>query len=187
MTTLMTAGLPAPVTNEGTPLATTTRDADTLIREARTWARAKQPEHFVTDVQLDYVDARGTLDDRYGKIDVTFGRALRAADDANRKIGAPVEKPTVVEDCFQLAWTPSQGWSRATYGCNEARDVANRCSVVATWEKAIARGAPPAGLAKIAMNTMSAHHMWSFRVQDEPRGIDIFETFADDCPLAVEK
>lgn len=66
----------------------------------------------------------------------------------------------------------------------------NRCSVVDTWKKAIAKGAPPAGLARIELGVTSDRtwaRTWTYVLQDEPRGIDIREVFPDDCPLAVEK
>lgn len=169
------------------PPATTTRDADTLVREARAWARAKQPEHLVTDVQIDYVDANGVIDGEFGAVAIMFGRPAKKADDPKRKIGAPPAPTTRPDDCFQINWSPSVTWSRTTYGCGDAVDVANRCTVTQIWKKAIAAKAPDAALAKIEMRPLAAGAAWTFVIQDEPRGVDIRESFADDCPLAVEK
>ncbi len=175
----------ATVVPDDIPPSSTTRDADTLLRDARTWARTKQPEHFVTQAQFEYVDERGAFDETHGVLKIVFLRSQKRPDDSKRKIGAPVDTAEVVEDCFQLAWSPSAGWSRSRYGCSsDARDVVNKCSPAGVWKKAIERGAPAEGLAKLHM---WPGDRWSFTIRDEPRGIDVRESILDDCPLAVEK
>lgn len=169
------------------PPASTTRDADALVREARAWARAKQPEHLVTDARFDYVDAKGALDAEFGAVEITFGRPAKKADDPKRKTGAPATPTTSPEDCFMISWSPATSWSRTTYGCGDAVDVANRCTVTQIWRKAIEAKAPEDALAKIEMRPLAAGAGWTFVIQDEPRGVDIRQSFADDCPLAVEK
>lgn len=169
------------------PAASSSRNADTLLRAARDWARATQPAHLITGVEIDYVDASGVLDSEHGRVSITFGRTRLAADDAKRKIGAPVPPDIVPDDCFRLTWAPLPGWERTVDRCREAFDVTNRCTTAQVWSKAIDKQAPAAALAKIAMRPTSAGVSWRFGIEDEPRGIHIEESFADDCPLAVEK
>ncbi len=172
---------------EDIPPASTTHDADVLIREARTWARGKHPQHFVTDARINYVDSNGELDPEYGEVVIAFGRSFRSADVPKRKIGAPVVVQKEPDDCFQLSWKRGAGWSRTTFGCNETDEVNMRCATRQIWMAAIQRTAPPQGLATLSWRPTANGGSWEFRIQDEPRKINIVESFEDDCPLAVEK
>jgi hypothetical protein len=176
-----------PPSRDDVPPEANAHDADTLLRDARAWARDKQPEHLVSDVRIAYVDASGELDADHGELEIVFGRTLRKVDDPKRKIGAPVVQPQEPNDCFQLAWSRKAGWSRTTYGCSEAYEVATRCTVKQIWKEAIERNVPAEALASLSLRTRPSGGAWEIRVVDEPRGINIVESFADDCPLAVEK
>ena len=185
MTKVMSAPDVAPPRND-VPPTSSSQSADTLLRTARDWARATQPAHFISVVELDYVDASGALDSEHGRVSITFGRARLAADDARRKIGAPVPN-TAPSDCFRLTWAPPLGWDRMVDRCNEAFDVTSHCTTAQVWKKAIDKHAPAAALAKIEMRSTPAGVSWRFAIEDEPRGIHIEESFADDCPFSVEK
>ncbi|MFN0253638.1 MAG: hypothetical protein ACKV2T_42615 [Kofleriaceae bacterium] len=177
----------APAPRDDVPPASTSRDADALVRDVKTWARAKQPEHFATDIVLEYVDANGELDTEHGHVGVMFGRVVAKPDDPKRKLGAPVPPKKDVADCFQVSWSPQKGWDRTPYGCAEAFDVTNRCSATQVWRKALERNAPETALATLRFRTASAGGSWVFTISDEPRDIRIVESFTDDCPLAVEQ
>lgn len=169
------------------PPASTSHNADDLLREARTWAAQKQPQHRIANADIQYVEENGNLDEEYGELELTFGRAMQSVDDSKRKIGAPVPQRPDPDDCFQLRWRRTVGWSRTAHGCSEAGAVALRCSVAQIWKRAASRDAPHTALASIDVDTTSKVVEWEFRILDEPRQIDIRESFVDDCPLAVEK
>jgi hypothetical protein len=177
-----------PPVRDDVPPATSSREADKLVRAAKDFARVKHPEHVATDLSFDYVDANGELDAEHGRVAVLFGRVKVKPNDPKRKIGAPVPPPQKEHtDCFQLEWTPKNGWDRSGFRCDDAFDVTNKCSTTQVWRKAIDAKAPETALATLRFNTTAAGGDWVFAIKDEPRDIHIHERFDDDCPLAVEK
>lgn len=188
MTKLMDPPVPPPPPRDDIPPPTATRDADTLLRGVRSWASATQPEHRATDLHLAFVDAKGELDGEYGEIRIVFGRAGGPADDPKRKTGAPVVAKPPATDCFELAWTAkTKAWERSIAMCTEGHDAGVRCTVPQIWARAIEKQAPADALATIDLRSSAAGWSWTFAIQDEPRRVDVQESFADDCPLAVEK
>jgi hypothetical protein len=176
---------PVELSRNDLPPPISIRDADVLLREARMWAHGRWDQHVIGEILVSYVDAKGRFDESDGELVVVFDRPLRP-DDPSRTIGAPVPAKQDHEDCFQMIWKTGV-WSSEPHVCSGAHVSVTRCTPTQIWKQAIARKAPANGLARLTWKATSTGGVWGFSVQDQPRGIDVRESFDDDCPLAVEK
>src|SRR5262249_52630129 len=123
-------------------------------------------------------------------------------DDPKRPIGAPVPTPSPVDwlssgridDCPHVEWNPGRLEDAASGGSCTMMIAAlgpPHCTVREIWKRAIAKGAPAAALAQIALESAllsdEPRSSWTFTIEDAPRNIHISEEFPDDCEPVVEK
>jgi hypothetical protein len=162
------------------------------IHELLAYARSKAPGQPLWRVSIDYVRSDGLIDPAFGVVQVWSG-ALAGRDpndDPNRPTGAPVKpgpKPSPPQ-CHHLSWREGV-WSDVVVTCGVAtRLVELRCTVPIIWERAIAKGAPRDAVARLAItaNPRGDEARWTFRIEDEKRGVNVSETFPDDCGLIAE-
>ncbi len=159
-----------------------TLDAARLLQQAREWALDARPQHHIKRVQFAYVDANGFLDPTYGNIDVEFGRLDETK--VKRRIGTPVPPRKKYEDCFAMIIKGGR-WEKRTIECNDTIDYVPRCSVQTIWKRAIARRVPADAVALVTFDVPTK--TWELALDDMPLDIHHHETFADDCPIEVER
>ncbi|MDQ3297746.1 MAG: hypothetical protein M3619_14250 [Myxococcota bacterium] len=163
--------------------------ATTLLTAARTWAQRTHPAHHLEQTTISYVDAAGVLDPDHGELAVQLGTPSKPTDDPKRRTGAPI-KPAgsaAAPSCPVLYWSRSAGWSSSPWTCRTLEPHVARCSPQQVWKRAIEKGAPADALAVMTLERApDSAPMWRFKISDPPRKIDISESFADDCELAVE-
>jgi hypothetical protein len=157
--------------------------ADRLLADARTWARAQRTGRTLASATFAYVDRHGALDPADGEVALQFGAVDET--ETKRKLGGKVKAKPKRDDCFEVS-TATGTWSLKQTECVDATEVALHCTVAQIWQRAVEKKAPEEALATITLATSPAP-TWIFAIDDEPRKVHILHTFADDCPLAVEK
>ena len=165
------------------------------VHELLAYARSKAPGQRPWRVAINYVRPDGMIDPAYGEVEVWFGAPppREPGDDPNRPTGAPI-KPASPEpkpappECHHLTWREGV-WSDMVVGCGSTKGLLDvRCPVPIIWERAIAKGAPRDAVATLAItaNPRGDEARWTFRIVDQKRGVNVSETFADDCGLIAE-
>jgi len=170
----------APV-DAGPPAIASPADAANVLRVAREWADGDR----VARLEVAYVGADGVLDPVHGRVEVRFGSAPVAADDPQRRTGAPVAPPAERgTPCARSKWAATTGWALEDAPC-KAVAPGPRCTVREVWTKAIAMGAPADALAVLTYDT-TMQPIWLFVIRDAPRGVNVQLAIPDACALAVE-
>ncbi|MDQ3370121.1 MAG: hypothetical protein M3680_32285 [Myxococcota bacterium] len=146
---------------------------------------------------LSYVREDGSMDPTYGRFEATLigAAAPEPDDDPQRPLGAPAPAPRtfVHRECVKLEWAPGRGLHPAfpalCMGVFGGAPLRFRCSVLAVWARAIADGAPRGALARTSISASfaaSGDAMWSFEIDDAPRGVSFRRSYPDDCAPIVE-
>jgi hypothetical protein len=136
-------------------------------------------------IELAYVRPDGTLDERYGRINITTGVSPppKPPDDPTRPTGAPRTDGVgmVKGPCPHPRWTPHDDWSAPTSTCIGMFELPAKppdCSPSDILARARADHAPD-GLAVISAGWNGAWS-WKFEVSDPDRGVS-FERRYEDC------
>lgn len=155
---------------------------DEAISEARsTWSDAELATFYA-----DYVDSKGhaLILDTNGGMSFYFRSASHPT--TSRTPSRPgMPPPTPKADCLiesaptsvkkGTSLRESKNYGRR--GCDESLPGKPRCSIVEIWQRAIDKGAPSNGVAKIRMWTSNRARNWKFEMDGTPHTY----RFADDC------
>ena len=165
------------------PSGTTT--VETTLDNVREVMRTTAPELAIRQFTAHYVRRNGTLLPGSGRIDVTFALpdgVDGVVDDPTRPTGAPIPEPSQAEkqrDRCPVIQLQSGAWSVHDRACSKLKLVGTKCPVSATWEKAIADGAPADAVAIVDRNQQTG--MWTFRVTDKLRSVAFNRSYPDVC------
>lgn len=149
-------------------------------------------ENIVTDLKLSYVRADGTLDAKYGEVEIRISPRPARPEDLQHPIGAPV--PVTVSkthECSTVKWrdgTPTV--NDHAYCSSRLNAIARpRCTVPEVWGRAMKAGAPANAnaLAVVELEAGARVSTWSFRVDDDPRNIHFSHSVPDTCDPTLEK
>lgn len=169
----------------GLPALPPTLDADALIGAAR--ASQTDPRMPISSITVEYVDAKGMLDETYGGLWVTWGLSTKPFDDPKRKTGAPVPTDTTLpETCPTVAFARKGPWTVGQNECTQEEPYVPRCTVAQIWRRAIAQAAPPDALAVIKYRNL-VPPSWTFTIRDAPRNVNIALELPDDCERQLEQ
>jgi len=144
------------------------------------------------------VRADGTLDPKYGELEIEFGasaRPLEQLDDPSRPTGAPLPSPPPnakprENGCPKPAWIGGKWTLRDGYCRRQEPLVGPRCTAKVIWDRAIAQGAPKDAIAVLKIdspNDFGSSALWRFEISDRLRKIQFRKSYKDDCPVAIEQ
>jgi hypothetical protein len=163
---------------------------DAQLRSVRERAAHHPKKLVMSRLEINYARADGTLDPKYGTLEVSFAvPPAPPADDPNRPIGAPLPPPPSAQqdmDCPE--WKFADGhWQQHETICMGMSVLAPaHCTIAQVWARAIADEAPPGALATLALEE-GPPQQWLFTISDPPRNVDFRKTYADDCEPVLEK
>jgi hypothetical protein len=167
----------------GLPAVPPKVDADSLIAAAR--AAHTDPRMTISNITVEYVDAKGMLDDEYGGVWVSYGVSNKPADDPKRKTGAPVKADAALpETCPTVTY--AKKWTVGYNACPQEEPHVPRCTVAQIWKRAIAKEAPGDALAVVKYRNL-VPPLWFFTIHDAPRDVNIALELPDDCERELEK
>ena len=159
---------------------------------AAAMARDTLPDAVLMSMKGDLVDARGVQDLATfgGRVEYEYLSPSRAAappPPSSQPLGAPRSSSKLPTCAVDIRYRPG---GFATYttealgsSCGEALPGPPRCTVVAVWKEAIARGAPANALARVSLRMHSGKPRWSFTITDHDRGTTAFSmNLPDECP-----